>query len=127
MRQVERKRAERVVVVTHSPTIRCFVMRFLHLTVEQFETILNPHNCDIITLSDRGDLPNPQFTRAHWGVGGLRLQVELALFAAAAADEKVGSSRAATDAAPAAALDGSASDNQSSPEAGTGNNDEARA
>ena len=43
------------------------------------------------------------------GVGGLRLQVELALFAAAAADPKVGSSRAATDAASAAALDGSAS------------------
>ena len=46
------------------------------------------------------------------GVGGLRLQVELALFAAAAADPKVGSPRAATDAAPAAAIDGSASDNQ---------------
>ncbi len=36
MRQAERKRAERVLITTHGLTIRCFVMRFLHLTVEQF-------------------------------------------------------------------------------------------
>ena len=73
MRQVLRKRADRVLIVTHGLTIRCFIMRFLHLSVEQFETIRNPHNCDIITLSDQGDLPSPQFTRGPWGVGGLRL------------------------------------------------------
>ena len=33
MRQAERKRATRALVVTHGLTIRCFVMRFLHLTV----------------------------------------------------------------------------------------------
>ena len=33
MRQVLRKNANRVLIVTHGLTIRCFIMRFLHLTV----------------------------------------------------------------------------------------------
>src|ERR1700754_1961527 len=51
MRQVERKQATHALVVTHSLTIRCFVMRFLHLTVEQFDVMAGPTNCDIITLA----------------------------------------------------------------------------
>jgi broad specificity phosphatase PhoE len=39
MRQVERKGSERALIVTHGLTIRCFVMRFLHLTVEQFDSL----------------------------------------------------------------------------------------
>jgi broad specificity phosphatase PhoE len=73
MRQVLRKSADRVLIVTHGLTIRCFIMRFLHLTVEQFEIILNPHNCDIITLSDKIDLSTAQFSKGHWGITGLRL------------------------------------------------------
>ena len=36
---VSSNRAERVLIVTHGLTIRCFVMRFLHLTVKDFDTI----------------------------------------------------------------------------------------
>ena len=72
MRQAERKRAERVLVVTHGLTIRCFVMRFLHLTVEQFDTIANPSNCDIITLGPKGEVEDPSFSSGRWGVSGLR-------------------------------------------------------
>ena len=52
MRQVERKKVGRVLIVTHGLTIRCFVMRFLHLTVEQFDSLANPANCAIVTLAD---------------------------------------------------------------------------
>jgi broad specificity phosphatase PhoE len=74
MRQVERKRAERVLVVTHGLFIRCFVMRFLHLTVEDFDALANPRNCDIITLADKSKLEQCQFTSGRWGVDGLALR-----------------------------------------------------
>jgi broad specificity phosphatase PhoE len=74
LRQVERKRTSNVLIVTHGLTIRCFVMRFLHLTVEQFETLANPANCDIITLAWKASAPAPQFVRGRWGVWGLRLR-----------------------------------------------------
>ena len=73
MRQVLRKNADRVLIVTHGLTIRCFVMRFLHLTVEQFEEILNPGNCDIITVGNRDALQDSQFSWGRWAVAGLRL------------------------------------------------------
>ena len=41
---------DKVLVVSHGLTIRCFVMRFLHLTVEEFNTLVNPNNGDIIML-----------------------------------------------------------------------------
>ncbi len=64
-----------IVIFTHGLTIRCFVMRYLHLTVEQYDSIHNPENCDIITLAKIKDLPEkPQFTSGKWGVNGLRLR-----------------------------------------------------
>jgi broad specificity phosphatase PhoE len=74
MRQVERKQSERALIVTHGLTIRCFVMRFLHLSVEQFDSLANPHNCEIVTLADRDSLKAPLFTSGRWGVEGLRLR-----------------------------------------------------
>lgn len=71
MRQVERKKAERVLIVTHGLTIRCFVMRFLHLSVEDFDALANPANCAVITLGDKSTLENVQFTSRNWGVTGL--------------------------------------------------------
>jgi broad specificity phosphatase PhoE len=76
MRQVQRKRVERVLIVTHGLTIRCFVMRFLHLTVEQFDTLAGPGNCDIITLAPREQLGECLFASGRWGVTGLRLREE---------------------------------------------------
>lgn len=74
MRQVERKSAERALVVTHGLTVRCFVMRYLHLTVEEFESLANPGNCDVITIASRETCPDPLFARGPWAVTGLRLR-----------------------------------------------------
>ncbi len=74
MRQVERKQAARVLIVTHGLTIRCFVMRFLHLSVEEFDMLANPANCDVITIADCTTLDAPQFTSGRWGVVGLKLR-----------------------------------------------------
>jgi broad specificity phosphatase PhoE len=74
MRQVERKQAERVLIVTHGLTIRCFVMRFLHLSVEEFDSLANPANCAVVTIAERGVLDEVQFTSGRWGVNGLTLR-----------------------------------------------------
>ncbi|MBX3232820.1 MAG: histidine phosphatase family protein [Labilithrix sp.] len=74
MRQIERKKSDRVLIVTHGLTIRCFVMRFMHLSVEEFDSLANPHNCDVITISENGDLADAQFTSGRWAVSGLRLR-----------------------------------------------------
>jgi broad specificity phosphatase PhoE len=71
MRQVERKGSERVLIVTHGLTIRCFVMRYLHLSVEQFDEFANPNNCDVITIAEKSTLKDPQWTNGRWGVTGL--------------------------------------------------------
>jgi len=44
------------VLVTHGLTIRLFITRFFHLTVEEFELMLAPKNCDpvILELQDDG-------------------------------------------------------------------------
>lgn len=38
------------VLVTHGMAIRLFLMKWFHLTVEQFEVIRNPKNCEIFIL-----------------------------------------------------------------------------
>ena len=73
MRQVLRVGAERVLIVTHGLTIRCFVMRFLHLTVEQFESMANPANGGVVTLSARDTVADPVFATGRWAVTGLDL------------------------------------------------------
>jgi broad specificity phosphatase PhoE len=76
MRQIERKSAERVLIVTHGLTLRCFVMRYLHLSVEDFDRLANPRNCDVVTIGDKATLESPLFTSGRWGVSGLRLREE---------------------------------------------------
>ena len=48
---------ENCVLVTHSLAIRLFVMRFFHLTVEDFEMMLAPDNCELVVL----ELTNDQY------------------------------------------------------------------
>jgi broad specificity phosphatase PhoE len=74
MRQVERKKIDRVLIVTHGLTIRCFVMRFLHLSVEQFDSLANPINCAIVTLADRSTLARSDFSSGTWGCEGVTLR-----------------------------------------------------
>jgi broad specificity phosphatase PhoE len=74
MRQAERKKADRVLIVTHGLTIRCFVMRFLHLSVEEFDALGNPKNCAIVTIAEKDKLASCQFTSGAWGVEGLSMR-----------------------------------------------------
>jgi broad specificity phosphatase PhoE len=76
MRQLDRKDATRVLIVSHGLTIRCFVMRFLHLTVEQFESLGNPHNGDVITIASTENVDGPNYTCGPWAVTGLRQRAE---------------------------------------------------
>ncbi len=71
MRQVERKGSERALIVTHGLTIRCFVMRFLHLSVEEFDVIANPENAAVVTIAEKSALQGCLFTSGRWGVTGL--------------------------------------------------------
>ena len=43
------------VLVTHGLTIRLFIMRFFHLTVEEFELMIAPKNCDLVILELQDD------------------------------------------------------------------------
>jgi broad specificity phosphatase PhoE len=74
MRQVQRKQGERILIVSHGLTIRCFVMRFLHLSVEQFEQLANPDNGAIVTIGPRGSLADPTHESGRWATSGLRLR-----------------------------------------------------
>jgi broad specificity phosphatase PhoE len=40
-----------VVIFSHGLTIRCFLMRFFHLSVEEYESMRNPKNCAIIQMA----------------------------------------------------------------------------
>ncbi len=71
MRQIERKSAERVLIVSHGLTIRCFAMRFLHLTVEEFDDLANPGNCDVVTIAAKDELESPDWVSGRWGLMGL--------------------------------------------------------
>jgi broad specificity phosphatase PhoE len=73
---IKSRRSKQALLVTHGLALRVFVMRFLHLTVEQFDKIANPHNADIVTLAPRETFQAPQFVSGPWGVGGLRKYTE---------------------------------------------------
>jgi broad specificity phosphatase PhoE len=82
MRQVERKcktqKKAKVLIVSHGITIRCFVMRFLHLTVEDFDIMENPGNCDVVTIGPKHALLEGSedcvFQSGRWAVAGLKLR-----------------------------------------------------
>lgn len=73
-RQVARKNAETVVIFSHGLTIRCAITRFLHLSVEDFESMSNPKNGAIITLDCVGTPEPPIFTQGKWKVHGISLR-----------------------------------------------------
>lgn len=43
------------VLVTHSLAIRLFMMRWFHLTVEEFEQMASPGNCALVMMERRGE------------------------------------------------------------------------
>ena len=46
---------ENCVLITHSLAIRLFIMRWFHHTVEEFECMCSPKNCDLVILEKDAD------------------------------------------------------------------------
>ncbi|HQS58356.1 MAG: hypothetical protein B7Y56_09715 [Gallionellales bacterium 35-53-114] len=75
MRQIHRSNKHNILIVCHGMTLRCFVARFLHLAVEEFESMQNPSNCDIVTISKKEFIQNPIFTNGRWAMEGIKLRI----------------------------------------------------
>ena len=41
---------QNALIVTHGLTLRLFLMRWFHWTVEEFESLRNPHNCQVVVM-----------------------------------------------------------------------------
>ncbi|HEX8515155.1 MAG TPA: histidine phosphatase family protein [Bacteroidia bacterium] len=41
---------DNAVIITHGMAIRLFLMRWFHWTIEEFEVIANPYNCEIVIM-----------------------------------------------------------------------------
>jgi broad specificity phosphatase PhoE len=46
---------ENTLIVSHGMTIRLFLMRWFHWSVEEFENLRNPKNCQIIVMEKQAD------------------------------------------------------------------------
>jgi len=46
---------ENVLIVSHGLTMRLFLMRWFHWSVEEFENLHNPRNCQIIIMEKQAD------------------------------------------------------------------------
>ncbi len=46
---------QNTLIVTHGLTLRLFLMRWFHWTVEEFENLRNPRNCQIVVMRKRSD------------------------------------------------------------------------
>jgi broad specificity phosphatase PhoE len=44
-----------ILIVTHGLTLRLFLMRWFHWTVEEFESLRNPKNCQIAVMEKQAD------------------------------------------------------------------------
>ena len=74
MRQVERKGKKKIVIVTHGLSIRCFVTRFLHLTVAEYEKMANPDNARVIKIRRRIEGDDYPFMSSNWVAEGLEVR-----------------------------------------------------
>lgn len=54
MDHMNKDRVENIIIVTHGLTMRYFIMRFLQLSVEDFEKMWNPRNCEFWVLENNG-------------------------------------------------------------------------
>lgn len=51
----KRNFAENVLIVTHGLTMRLFLTRWLHWSIEDFESLRNPKNCEIVIMEKQTD------------------------------------------------------------------------
>ncbi|MCU0449463.1 MAG: histidine phosphatase family protein [Bernardetiaceae bacterium] len=58
---------QNAVLITHGMAIRLFLMRWFHLTVEEFEQLANPRNCEMVVLTrnERGKYELQTQLRKH--------------------------------------------------------------
>jgi len=81
-RQLCRSQARQALIVSHGLTIRCFIARFFHLTVEQFYAMENPLNCNEIEIVRGGQNASDEFgqllvrSSSTWGLKGIKLRQE---------------------------------------------------
>lgn len=47
--------AQNTLAITHGITLRLFLMRWFHWSVEEFESLRNPHNCQIVVMQKKAD------------------------------------------------------------------------
>lgn len=73
-REIGRSQRRNVLIVAHGMFIRCFVMRFLHLSHEDFLTMKDPDNTDIISIVPQEAGRSPVFSSPRWCVEGLKLK-----------------------------------------------------
>jgi broad specificity phosphatase PhoE len=72
VRSVRKTDSQKALIVTHGLALRVFVMRFLHLTVEQFDQMANPGNAEIVTIAHAKKLQDCMCISGKWGVSGIR-------------------------------------------------------
>ena len=46
---------QNTLIVTHGMTLRMFLMRWFHWTVEEFGQVYNPHNCQIVVMEKQSN------------------------------------------------------------------------
>ena len=46
---------QNALIVTHGLTLRLFLMRWFHWTVEEFENLRNPQNCQVVVMEKQAD------------------------------------------------------------------------
>ena len=71
IRHSQKTGKKKIFISCHSMVIRCFVMRYMHLTVDDFNLLEGPRHCDVITIAPKNELPTSLFTYGQWGVHGL--------------------------------------------------------
>mmetsp|Transcript_12975 Transcript_12975/g.39931 ORF Transcript_12975/g.39931 Transcript_12975/m.39931 type:complete len:470 (+) Transcript_12975:25-1434(+) len=62
-----KKQLDNVAIVSHGLAIRLFCMRYLHWTVEEFENVWNPHNCEMWVMEKNGEGRYELVTPIHIG------------------------------------------------------------
>jgi broad specificity phosphatase PhoE len=71
-RQYDRKKIRRIIIVSHTIPILCFVARFMHIGASKFNLIGLPDYGDVVTIAPIGkNMKEPQFVSGKWGVSGL--------------------------------------------------------
>lgn len=63
---------ENCVLVTHGLTMRLFIMRYFHLTVEEFERMIAPRNCELVIMELQEDGHYRLITEMKYSTEALR-------------------------------------------------------